>query len=380
MSKKYITANVDDVLESAKKYGEDAVLTWDPKCYRDLKQLNKNAKYDCTYVDIMIRLANGESGILDLKFTDVITSSAAKLPQAEGDDVKNLNITFKTVTEEEIAVGDLVPKTLDSKEAQDKEDKKKADKVTLLVENTNKFVKALDIIDKSYKKISNDLKTAKSLPFILKKDKKVKNNNDINVYSIKQSHRDDRDKPGEVVELESPLYRIKLMVKDKTGEVGIRKYDSTTKTFLFTPNVYVVKKIKATKKTKAKTEQVLATVKVNGKTMLLDKENAPAYITYRSILYGKINFPCLKIHKFGISIDSSFNDIVVVRNKSNLREPIFSETEIAGIAADLSSDEEEVEINTVTDKFARTNLAANEDASDLEDGADSDLEEDEGDD
>lgn len=372
---KFQVATVQDILNSAKKYGNDNILSWDTKNYRDNKQKNPKAVFDCTWVDIKFKFENGDESILELAFNEVITSSAAKLPQAEGE-LKNTLITFRNVTAEELKAGDLLPKTKDSPETQDIEDKKKATKITEIMKNTNDFTNALDIIDKSYRKISEELKSAKTLPFLLKKNKQIKKNADICVFSIKQTHREDKEDSNNSIELELPLFRIKLLL-DKTGNIAVDTWNSNSKSFVSRPNVYDARKTKRDETGAIK--EVLATVKVNGRVSPLNKDNVSTFITYRSILTGVIVFKEMRIHKFGISLANNFKDILVKRNKSILIEPTFTEAVLAKYADENSDSDDDVEINDetaqLTNKFEKTNIAANDEESDLEDNvSDSDLE------
>lgn len=355
---------VKDVIESAAKYGDENVLIWDPLKFRDNKKNNKTTQRDCTWVPIRFKYINGTDAILKLKFFKVVTSSAAKsLAQTEGEGKKYMNINFRSVSEEELQVGDNVPKVMNSVEEQLIENEKAAKVVKELYTSTNDFNKAMEIIDKSYNKICRDMKDAKSLPFSIKKDKKVDKKNII-VYSIRQTYREDKDnedKDAPTIKLDNPLTRIKLLYNSKTGYIGIDSWNNTIKGWDFKPNVYDARKIKA----KNNFEPVLATVKTNGKSVPLDNNNAKDFITYRSIIGGTIEFSEIVISKFGLSLSNRFGDLYVKRNKSNLKEATFTKDEFKDLIGNDNEDDEESDVEVIID-----NKVEIEESSDLEDELD----------
>ena len=355
---------VKDVMESAAKYGEDNVLTWDPLKVRDNKAKTKNSPRDCTWVPIKFKYASGKEGDLNLKFFKVVTSSAAKLPTHSSDSGKKyMNISFRSVTEEELMVGDNVPKVMENDEDQQIENDRAKAVVKEFADSTNEFDKALEIISNSYNKICKDMKNAdpKTLPFSVKKDKKVERKNTV-VYSVRQTHREDKDsedKDAPPIKLEHPLTRIKLMYNSNTGYVGIDNWDNTIKGWTFKANVYNARKID--KKTNA---PPLATVKVNGKSVLLDKDTTTNFITYRSVVGGIINFKEIVVSKFGLSLANQFTELYVQRNKSNIQEPAFTADEFKTLVCDGNGEDSDVEILTEDVKDVKIK---EEPSSDLED-------------
>lgn len=373
MSTTYVT--VSDVLASAQKYGDSQVLTWDPTVYRDLKQKNKNSKYDCTYLPIKFKFVNGIETPLRLKFFKVVTASGAKLPSSvEEDKIKNLIIAFRKMSEEEILVGDYAPSKMASDAEQIIEDKNKKDTVNALFNATNDFNRALEIIDKSYLKVCEDLKEAKSLPFSVRKDKKVK---DITIYPLRQCTREDKENPdADPIQLEHPIARIKLML-GKDGRVGVESWDNSIKGWSFRPNVFDSRKMGP----KNGNQPVLATVKENGKARELDAKNAGVFITFKSVVGGIVEFQEIVSSKFGLSLKQNFKELYVKRNKSNLAESTFSKEDMALMGGDdESEDDVEMPVAEVTEKIKKSKISAvevsdledNDSDSDLEDGCDTD--------
>ena len=363
---------IKDILESKKKYGNENVLSWDPAVYRDNKQKNKNSKYDCTWIPIKFKYVNGTEVQPKIKFSNVTTSSSARLPQSE-DEIKHLLISFRSVTEEELATGDLVPRTMATEAEQKIEDARMVAQIAKINKATNDFNTAMNAIDASYKRICAEIKAAKSLGFSVRKDKNVKNNDAITVYSIIQTHRENKDDLDNTIKLEHPITRIKLSVDPVTGSVGNQVWNNTKKGWDFVPMVFDARKMKASNDYKP----VLATVKVDNKSCALDKDNAATFITYRSILTGTLEFPETIVSKFGFSLSNRFTKLVVKRNKSNLVEVSLTKEDLADVCSSDENDDDEAEMVTdVTHTFKKTGIKVNVD-SDLEDMAsdqDSDLE------
>lgn len=370
----YVT--VKDILESAEKYGEDEVLTWDPTVFRDNKSINKtggktnskSGKYDCTWVPFKFKFKSGLESKLLLKFSRVVTSSGAKLPSTEGDNSKNMIIIFRVMSKEELLTGDYAPKKMSNDADQIEEDLKMKNNVDILYLATEEFNKALEIIDKSYQKICTDMKNNDTLKFSVRKDKNVK---DVNVYSIRQLTRENKDAPGKDIKLEFPLSRIKLLL-GKTGLVGLDTWNNLTKSFDFRPNVYDSRKISA----KNNFEKVLASVKDNDRMCPLDSNNASVFITYKSVAGGVIDFKEIVVSKFGLSLANNFKDLYIKRNKSNLVTSAFSKDDLEAMDvmdANNDDDEEDVvmpvavdEIAAMENKFASIKLGKNTGAKDLE--------------
>jgi len=376
---------VDDVLKSIEKYGKENVLTWDPEDkVNDNKTKNKGKNaFDCTWIPIKFKHVSGETAKLDLKFSKIITSSAAKPPPTNGEVIKAMSITFKEINKEEIAKV-IIAKQKDTPEEQDKENIKVDRIITDVVESTKQFVTALDAIDTSYKKICEDIKSAfkdpkkvKNLTYNIKKDKNTKSVDDINISSIKQSYCEDKENPNQSIEFTKPLFRVKLLVNKDSGKIGADLWDKTEKRYKFSPIVYDARKSYSAKdKTPVK-----ATVKVDGVSKELDKTNAGEFINFRSIISGNISFPEVICSKSGFSLRNNFKKLIVKSNKiKNNNNSVFSQNEIDDLKGN-SDDENESEndkCNVITDNAENLSLKDTQ-GSDIEDVAsvqDSNLEDD----
>ena len=325
------TITLDDVIASAAKY-DGSVLEVDYKKIRDLKKLNPKSVFDTTYIPLLFKHINGKTMKAKIKFSEQIIASGAKIPQGSDEDgiAKNLNISFMQLKREDIEGGDYVPKVKKTESEQIKENKRVSNNIDRYMENNMKFLKVLDIIDKSYKTACADLKEkSKSLDFLLKKDRKQ---TDIVVYSMKQSTRINKD-TNEDEKLESPIYRLKVPVCKKDGRIGIwSNYNNE-----FKPTVFDARKM--TKKNNY--QPVAAIVKVDGKSRELDVNNAGSFIVYKSLVGGTILFECIVSSKFGLSLSNSFYDLYVFRHKEKIVTQTISREEILAMRGGEEEDDDD---------------------------------------
>jgi hypothetical protein len=382
MKTENIIIKIQDILSSIEKYGKDNILTTNFSVYRDNQQRNKNASqnkkqgskqnsFDCTWLPFQFKTVSGkEVSLKSLKFNKVLTSSSAKMPHSTTEEsAKNMLISFREVSEEELLTsGDYAPKKMGSEEEQIKENARAVLKAREYIENTRKLCLALEAIDASYKKCTDELKKATNIEFTINKDsnsvKQIKDNckkagltkdeleleknKVVTVYSIRQSSYEDKETKEEV-NLKYPLTRIKLMVS-KEGQVGTELYDNDKGGYVFTPNVYNSRKLDRNG------HPTLAKVKINDKLCLLTIKTAGSFITYRSLVSGIIEFGEIVISKFGISLSNKFKVLYVKRHKASLLEPMFSPEEFKDMhGSDSESDEDVVVKNELS-------------CSDIEDG------------
>jgi hypothetical protein len=369
---------IKDVLASISKYGKENILTWNPSEYRDNKQKNKEARYDCTWIPLKFKMENGkETDLKNLKYMKVLTASAAKLPSASTEEsIKNLLVAFRKFTIDEILTGDYAPKKKDSDEEQAAEDERALKIAEELKKNTDEFNEVMEAIDLSFQRIADELKSAKSLGFLLNKNtsivksikesaKKTKKkaseieaeiNAAVTVYSIRQTSYEDTD-TKEDVEMQFPITRLKLMLKDGMVETELRNVDQGR--YICSPNVFNAQKLDA------RGYPVPAKVKVNGESRYLDTYTAGQFITYKSRIGGLLEFSDLVVSKFGVSLRNRFKALYVKRHNVQKKEPVFSREEFKDFqGSDDDGDDGDVVIEDSADR-------REEDAtSDLEDKAD----------
>jgi hypothetical protein len=326
--------SLDDVIASADKYGDDGVLQPNLKKVRDLKTINPKSPYDTTYIPLEFKHLTGAIPKFKIKFGEQIMASSAKVPQGTDEDKtpKHLSLSFMKLTREEIEGGDYVAKKKDSPELQEKENKRMKSNIDRYITNNDKFLRVLDIIDKSYKKVCADLeKQSKTFKFKLKKDR---NMSTIKVFTIKQSTRADKENLNndDGIPLENPIYRLKIPVYQKDGRIGIwSSYYN-----LFKPIVFDARKMNK----KNGYKPIAAKVKVSGKLRDLDVTNASSFITYKSLIGGHIQFECIVSSKFGLSLNNGFYDLYVYRHKAQSAQSTMSAEDIMQMRGGDESDEE----------------------------------------
>lgn len=324
--------SLDDVIASAAKF--KCVLTYNAKKARDLKTLNPKSKYDTTYIPLLFKHINGKEMPVIIKFGEQLIGSSAKAPQGSDEDgiVKHFNISFMKMKREDVECGDYVPKERDTPELQDVEDKRVSDNIDRYMNNNEKFLKVLDIIDSSYKTVCADIKEKEStFSFRVRKDR---NQKDITVFSIKQVTRLDSD-TNKDEKLENPIFRLKLPVCKKDGRIGIwSNYHNE-----FRPTVFDARKMNK----KNNYQPVPAKVKVDGKLRDLDVTNVSSFVVYKSLIGGNISFECIVASKFGLSMNNSFYDLYVYRHKKKSSQPTLSKDDIIQMRGGASEDEEEDE-------------------------------------
>lgn len=332
--------SLDDVIDSATKYG-GCVLTYNAKKARDLKTLNPKSKYDTTYIPLLFKHINGKELNVKIKFLEQVIGSSAKAPQGSDEEgvPKHLNISFMKLNRDDVEGGDYVPKEKSTPERQLVEDKRISDNIDRYMVNNTKFIKVLDIIDKSYKTVCEELKVKeKSFPFRLCKDR---NQKDLNVFSIKQETRLNRD-TNQDEPLENPIYRLKVPVCKKDGRIGIwSTYHNT-----FKPTVFDARKMNK----KNNHQRVPAKVNVDGKLRDLDVTSASSFIVYKSLIGGEITFECVVASKFGLSLNNSFYELHVYRHKSKSTTQSMSKADIIQMRGGGSEDEEDEEDAELVDE------------------------------
>ena len=347
--------SLDDVLASEAKFG--CVLSYNAKDVRDLKTLNPKSKYDTTYLPIKFKHVNGSEVPLKIKISEIMIGSSAKAPQGADEDgiPKHLNIAFMNLKRSDIEGGDYVPNKKSSPELQEVENKRVADNITRYSDNLKKFVKVLEIVDSSYKKLCEDIKTNEaSFSFRVRKDR---NQKEINVFSIKQVTRLNRESNKDE-KLENPIFRLKVPVCKNDGRVGLwSKYHNS-----FKPIVFDARRMNK----KNNYQPVPAKVKVDGKLRDLDITNASSFISYKSLIGGNITFECIVASKFGLSMNSSFYDLYVYRHKAKSSQNTISKEEIIQMRGGVDENEDEESDVELADEKEEKNVDDDEDDDDEE--------------
>ena len=327
--------SLDDVLASATAF-EGKVLEYDANNANDLRTKNPKSAYDVSYIPLKFKHVSGKKiSPVDIVFKEQIVSSSANQPPSSDGIPSCLNLVFKKLKKEDLECGDYIPRSMDTAELQTKENERMSKNIDKYLSNNDKLIKVLDILFSSYMHLCENINANQNdFKFRICKEKGVKT---MKICVIKQVTRLDRI-TNKDVELETPLYRLKLPVVKDSGLVGI--FRSGTMKY----NVFDARKMTA----KNKYKPVAAKVKVNGKMKDLDYQNAREFITYNSLLGGIIRFDAISSSKAGLSLQNSLYELYVFRHKTKFTRQIMTKDDIIemrGGNVDEDEDDDEAEIN-----------------------------------
>ena len=350
---------LDQVLASHVKH-PNAVLSWHPSNFRDLKKINKKAKFDVTWVTIQFITESGKKVACKLKIKSQILASGAKAPQTtEKDDISTFTVQFKSLKREDIEGGDYVPRIRETESDQEKENKRVCGNIDTYVDNNVKLIQVLDILNASFAKVANEIiAQEKDLKFTVRKDRKKK---EITIFPLKQVTRYDDEKRVDIP-LEAPIFRVKIPVYKKDGRIGVwNSYKDQFRDVVFDAR-------KMTKKNGFK--PVPAYVKKGKKKVPLNRSNVQGYITYKSLVSGTIHFDSATISKAGISFGNKFYDMFIVRHKSAGAVETVTADDISEMRGGLASDDEGSDVELAEED------TKDEDPEDPDDATDDDNDED----
>lgn len=323
------TITCDDVLASHEKFGH--VLEYDLRQVNNLQDANPKAQ-DVTYIQVVFKHVNGKKiPRPKFKFSEQIISSGAKVPSTDDTQTpKYMSISFTTMKKEDIEGGDYVPKVKETDELQDKENERMAQNIKRYESNNETWIKVLNIIENSYRHLCDDLiAKADTLKFQVQKNRKQK---DITICSFKYGTRYDKTLK-EDVELENPIFRLKLGVYKEDGRIGY--YSTYYKKFQYI--VYNARKM--TKKNNY--ADVVAKVKVDGKHRDLDVSNAGTFITRKSLVEGTWQLNSICASKAGLSPDNKFYNLYVYSYKSKDSQETTTKADIMRMHGGDEEEEEE---------------------------------------
>jgi hypothetical protein len=153
------------------------------------------------------------------------------------------------------------------------------------------------------------------------------------ICEFKQSTRTIGDgKNKKVEELPKPLYRFKIPVYSKSGDVGKMNYRENT----LDPVIFDSSKSTA----RNKFRKVPAKVENDkGKLCKLTYKNVGQFVTFKSVASGFITAKDMATHMFGISASNELTNMVVRSNQSKSKDGGFDEEEMKKLAGKGSDDE-----------------------------------------
>jgi hypothetical protein len=330
-----------DIIKSAKHFKGD-IFEWDCDKASD-NQANSKKKggnstaFDATWVPLLFKKIedNGnvtKTMIKDLRFEHVVAGSKPTIPNKEqpgsGSKIKCLLMVFKKMSIDYLLSGDYAPKTKESPEQQEIENKRARDVVNVLYNNNNEFIDALEAIDTGFqilgKKIKSDYENGKiKVKFNLVKESSWEDEDEDGkkfrppFRSFKQSSYRNPDNPSIKIKMENPIYRLKLPVVDDAMLISWR--DKNTK-LVTQPYIYNARKTEINTKTGAVKLHEAKVLNEIGRQVPLDIHNVDQFITERSILSGTLEIPKIVISKQGFSLVNEFKKLVVKKHKKASQE------------------------------------------------------------
>lgn len=287
------TITVDEIIATKEQNPDKCIFSLAPK---DRHKTNNNERHKTHYIPIYFNCLDGKQYRPAIKAISQLLCSSAKIPAGTSDeDAIDMRITFRKVSED-----DLV--NTDWKKGTYKE----------LLNNNDKLIKALQIIDTDYKICA---KEAKKLHKALKKE----------TFSICQEKRnavdDEVGDDDNKIKLDIPLYRLRLpaIKGNKPRERKLMKSYGKDKT----PEPYVYDTSKRSHNGKA----VPATIKtINKKKKVkyvdLNIENAAQFITNMSLATFVLVLDSICISKHGASLKNQISEIHIKHHKKVVRKTI----------------------------------------------------------
>ncbi len=293
------------------------------------------------YIPITARNITGKYIPLALSFGSQVIASSAKPPfGVEPAEAKDVRILFRELSRE-----DFEP--TEYNEA----------KIEGLLANNKEFIAALNIIADEYVNVvESDVLTYKGDKFKLTKTRTIN--------SFRQTHRnagenDEGDEDGKVA-LPVPLYRLKLPADAVTKRIGISATEKTEHQSI----VFDMKKgtSRVGADGKSKYTHVVAKIRTSSGYVDLTISNVKNFITYMSLVGGKVVFDSICISKAGISLMCKIRELHVMRHP-HLKVDAMDENTVNDMrmmGADLGDADDEIMDEPVEDaeappRYAKSN-------------------------
>lgn len=264
----------------------------------NISKINKSKDGKTQYIPLMCKRLSGPPTLCALKLVKQIIASNGKIAYGiKPEEARDVRIVFRRLTTDDMNDTDY---PVETHKALLKFNRELCDAIDILVSEYMDFVKT--VILKYH-----------GAAYRVGKQKKV--------HNIKQSMRDASDEEigvdNELPEderkivdgqlpLPTTLYRTKLPANHANGQ---RLGQFTKKGHRY--NVFDARKVNKANKFKP----VVAKVRSQGRLVDLTTTNAKHFITYMSLVGGILNFECICLSTFGISLITKFRDLHVWPHK-----------------------------------------------------------------
>jgi hypothetical protein len=328
----YGVSTLEDIEKSIAKHGEENILEVNVDKIRSNKPKGNSKTPLVYYITIQLKLENGKLAPCKFKFVKVATATRAKIRKGTEDDVKYVQVGFSELSIEEIMIGDLAPRIIESAEEQEIENNRAQFVASKIKISTDKFMRCLKALHKSYLKVVGELlEKAKRKEIKINTTKK-----DTIISFVQESFKD--EETDELKQMEHPIAWLKLSL-NSNKELAVDTWSKKEGTFISTHNVY-----DASKKDK-RGNPVLATYSEDGPAEILNKDNVHNFITKRSLISGVMEFRDIVTSGFGINIKGFFQEVFVKSNSktSETNTSFFTSEELKDIQGDAVVDDINVE-------------------------------------
>ena len=293
------------------------------------------------YIPFTAKNVAGKYIPLTVSFGSQVIASSAKPPYGvTPEEAKDVRILFRELTREDFEPTEYNEAKIDG-----------------LLANNKEFITALNIIADEYIALAEkEVLTYKGDKFKLTKTKTIN--------CFRQTHRNAGEDESAAandegkVELPVPLFRLKLPADAVTKKIGNAATDKIEHGYI----VYdMVKGTAVSEDGKTTYKPVVAKLKTSRGYIDLTISNAKNFITYMSLVGGKVAFDSICISKAGISLMCKIRDLHV-RKHSQMKSEAMGEdmvNDMVSYGADLGDADEEIydEPTDETEESPRSNSA-----------------------
>jgi hypothetical protein len=281
------------------------------------------------YIPIDFKDITGTYRPLTLEFAKQLLFAHAKPAQSNeaGVQAKYVNLTFASLNKEDLEKTDYV-----------------ADQHGDFLKANKDFIEAFDIIVEEYlteaKKIAEYKGSKDTMP--PPKNKTIHCPRQVD-REAKDDDEDERNEKGRI-DLERPLYRVRLNAR-QDGTIGAESKTAGRVDTVFDLAKYSMAAAKAKEQGKT-AKKVPARLKTSsGEYVQLSVDNVRNFITYMSMVGGKIRFESIIVSSQGISMRVQIQELHVWHHKPRVAEGLSEDSMESMLAVQKSTEDEEPELS-----------------------------------
>ena len=344
MANKQFTPEI--IIAIREKYPDQPLFKAD---FENVRTVIKNKKITTYFVPTQFKTLDNKWAPMNLAFVNQIIASNANPPKtSEEKDIKHVQIMFRELTEEDLAVTDY---EVSKRAALLKHNKNLTTAYAILAHEYVSMVHREIIPEgkkkngkikfiQGTKKIHSFMQTHREL-----QDGESSLESNENTDAADQENKDDdkEDEHSNKVALPTPLYRLKLKAVKETKKIGYE----TEKGHVYT----VFDMQKTNKEHKAGNNvKVPAKIKSNGQMIDLDVFNAKRFITYMSLTAGILSMDSVCLSSMGISMMNAFRELGVWKHRTLKQETFNADVLNALTEFGIENEEEDIDLGEDSDK------------------------------